>query len=45
MKKNEHYFPTVEFCKDAAGEWRKWSFGGEGGMGAEVMDEGDGGEG
>lgn len=43
MKKNEHYFPTIEFLK-VEGEtgWVKRTFGEEGGMGAEVMDDGEG---
>lgn len=45
MKKNEHYFPTIEFLKNAEGEWVKRTFGEEGGMGAEVMDDGEGAEG
>lgn len=38
MKKNEHYFPTMEFVKEA-GEWVRRGFGEEGGIGAENMDE------
>lgn len=40
MKKNEHYFPTSEFKKED-GAWVKKVFGEEGGVGAEVMDEGE----
>ena len=29
MKKNEHYFPTVEFHKES-GEWKRRTFGEEG---------------
>ena len=54
MKKNEHYFPTMEFVKDAAENngWKRRAF--EGGveingvqnLTAETMDEGaQGGEG
>ena len=54
MKKNEHYFPTMEFVKDAGEEcgWKRISYasGSEGGkvgmgeasLGAEMMDEGFG---
>ena len=55
MKKNEHYFPTMEFFKDEEGNngWkrRSWQGGREGREGsgasnltAEAMDEGDGGD-
>ena len=52
MKKNEHYFPTMEFIKDEEGGWKRRrveGVGGKGatgreGLGAEVMDEGAGGE-
>ena len=28
MKKNEHYFPTIEYVKDSAsGEWRVCTYG------------------
>ena len=30
MKKNEHYFPTVEFYKEE-GEWKRRTFGEEAG--------------
>lgn len=45
MKKNEHYFPTVEYLKDAreANGWRVKSWGEKGGVqdaGGGVMDEG-----
>ena len=45
MKKNEHYFPTVEYVKDAseANGWRVRSWGEEGGVqdaAGGVMDEG-----
>ena len=48
MKKNEHYFPTMEFVKDAAENngWKRRTFeGGAGSNGvqnltAETMDEG-----
>ena len=51
MKKNEHYFPTVEYVKDAgeANGWKVRSWGEDGGIevgaatGAGVMDEGLGG--
>ena len=53
MKKNEHYFPTMEFVKrDGDGGWERRQVVGAGGkdatgregLGAEVMDEGVGGE-
>ena len=45
MKKDEHYFPTMEFVKDAAepNGWKVNNFGEEGGVqdaGGAVMDEG-----
>ena len=52
MKKNEHYFPTMEFAK-VGGEWTRRRVGAEAvngdvtgreGLGAEVMDEGATGE-
>lgn len=50
MKKNEHYFPTMEFAKetgeDGRSKWVRRSFGEEGGkaggMVGEAMDEGAG---
>lgn len=48
MKKNEHYFPTMEFVKDENREWQRRRVEGVGGrdktgregLGGEVMDEG-----
>lgn len=53
MKKNEHYFPTMEFVKDASEScgWRRVVFGAEGegagagGVGAGMDEGGGGGEG
>lgn len=53
MKKNEHYFPTMEFVKDASEScgWRRVVFGAEGegagagGVGAGMEEGGGGGEG
>lgn len=46
MKKNEHYFPTVEFYKEG-GEWKRRTFGEEeGGEGlGGAIGGGEGGEG
>lgn len=52
MKKNEHYFPTMEFIKDvSSGKWEKRTVAGKGSekdktgvkeLGSEIMDEGPG---
>lgn len=36
MKKNEHYFPTVEFVKNEETGWERRSFGEDGGVGGLV---------
>jgi len=51
MKKNEHYFPSMEFVKNASGEWEKHAILSKGSeedrtgkkeLGSETMDEGSG---
>ena len=45
MKKNEHYFPTMEFVREDGGEWEKrvvkgvGAENGVGGLGSEIMEE------